>query len=328
MLWARGARCRRRARLTNGYASRRCCAPSLTAGHQFNTATEEVEALTEELAHWRKNIFAPLLLNIYLDLDAVGENATGRGGLLLERWKLLFDQRSAPPPARPPLTLPCSSPALPSSVEVPTLYKKTVVLIRSLFTYLRLMPARRLVREAQHHKLPRALRYALSRQEFNPPFPAGVSCSECRFAALDTPYGRFSVHVVFRQDCNFKVCALFPLFFPALAASSSKLIPAQLHDDTLITSKFIIQDYMPDAKPPRSSPPTPIPGSQPISAPSTPLSPPNSYQTGPIVGTSPMGHPYLGSKRAPPVLFARTRLTLSRQPCTAPPRPSSPPPPS
>lgn len=197
---------------------------------------------------------------------------------------------------------------------MPTLYKKTVVLIRSLFTYLRLMPARRLVREAQHHKLPRAIRYALSRQELNPPFPSGTACSECRFAALDTPYGRFSVHVVFRQDCSFKVRVPGLKIFPRRLASSWYThlhSPSQLHDDTLITSKFIIQDYLPD-RPPRSSPPTPIPGSQPISAPATPLSPPNSYQTGPTIGTSPAGYTYLSSsKRAPPAVYSLTRLTIA-----------------
>lgn len=198
---------------------------------------------------------------------------------------------------------------------MPTLYKKTVVLIRSLFTYLRLMPARRLVREAQHHKLPRAIRYALSRQEFNPPFPSGTGCSECRFAALDTPYGRFSVHVVFRQDCSFKVRIPGLRIFPRRLASSSPFTHlrshSQLHDDTLITSKFIIQDYLPD-RPPRSSPPTPIPGSQPISAPATPLSPPNSYQTGPTIGTSPAGYTYLSSsKRTPAAVYSLTRLTIA-----------------
>lgn len=62
---------------------------------QFNTATEEVESLTEELSYWRKHIFAPLLMSVYLDLDSVQGNnaAAGRGALLLERWKLVFDQR-------------------------------------------------------------------------------------------------------------------------------------------------------------------------------------------------------------------------------------------
>lgn len=87
----------------NKWVRARACGSHLLTSAQFNTATEEVEALTEELAHWRKNIFAPLLLNVYLDLDAVGESPTGRGGLLLERWKLLFDQRSgtdlSPPPS-------------------------------------------------------------------------------------------------------------------------------------------------------------------------------------------------------------------------------------
>lgn len=78
----------------------------------------------------------------------------------------------------------------------------------------------------------------------------------------------------------------------------------QLHDDTLITSKFIIQDYMPEGKAGlMSTPPTPIPGTQPVSLPQTVLSPPSSYQTGPTLGTSPHGYTYLSSSK-------RTRFAL------------------
>ena len=64
---------------------------------QFNTATSEIESVTEELAYWRNNIYSPLLLNIYFDLETGAENSFGpRAGTLLERWKLVFDQKHAP----------------------------------------------------------------------------------------------------------------------------------------------------------------------------------------------------------------------------------------
>ena len=52
-----------------------------------------------------------------------------------------------------------------------------------------------------------------------------------------------------------------------------------------------------------ASAPTPIPGTQTLSIPQTVLSPPNSYQTGPTLGTSPH-YTYLSSSKRTCATFA------------------------
>jgi hypothetical protein len=92
------------------------------------------------------------------------------------------------------------------------------------------------VKDAQHHKLTRVIRYALSKQEFNPPFPTGVACSECRFAALDTPSGRFSVHVIFRQDCSFKVRNLFECIHNCCLSRTNSIISCMMIHSSRVSS--------------------------------------------------------------------------------------------
>jgi autophagy-related protein 13 len=140
---------------------------------------------------------------------AASQNSSVRGKpkeVVLERWKVELDESSTKPP-----------PDLGSIL--PTVYKKSIVLFRSLHAYARLLPAWKVVKRAGIMRTNPALkiRYRI-REARNTDFTStddsltlslqsGVDkvVDTYSFGTTDSPAGPFSVQVTYRLNVDFRV---------------------------------------------------------------------------------------------------------------------------
>ncbi|KAK9377900.1 autophagy-related protein 13-domain-containing protein [Lipomyces chichibuensis] len=208
----------------------------------FNLEVDDMDTFRDELRLWKAadaalvtSSFAslpPLLIETVLDtrdltanqtlvvLDDEGQRwnvdaAAAAGGLradvrrpeiVLERWRIELDPRSINALGLPP--------------ELPVVYKKSIVLFRSLYAYVRLLPAWRFRKKLSKAKLnPSSLK--ISCRVLNGAYPVssrgriGLSMplvldrkddtQNHTFKKIDTPAGAFTVHVTYRKNCEFRV---------------------------------------------------------------------------------------------------------------------------
>ncbi|KAL9066449.1 MAG: hypothetical protein Q9157_007140 [Trypethelium eluteriae] len=207
----------------------------------FNTTLDDAAALAEEIDDWRNaNIFEerppPLIIEIFIDTSDLTGNQTlsitdehgkrwdacealkqsehssgryaSRGGkeaqIVLERWKLELGDAS-------------SLPTTEMTDSLPNIYKKSVVLFRSLYTYSRLLPAwkyqRRMARKPASHNMVR-LNYRIRNGFRDSPWkdtldvPLYTSTEpvtgEYVWAPIITGAGPMNIQVGYRTNCNFR----------------------------------------------------------------------------------------------------------------------------
>ncbi|KAJ5661964.1 Autophagy-related protein 13 [Penicillium maclennaniae] len=208
----------------------------------FNVEVEDTDALREPLWTWRscnatEKRPPPLIIETFLDgkgltnnqslviLDENGKRwdvqetlAASRGArasqgrqsdsneIILERWRIELGE---------------SSSGLPSDLSsiLPTVYKKSIVLFRSLFTYSKFLPAWKFSR--RNTKVRRSpalqLRYRvidgstirsdLAGDRLTTPLHEGSEkvVDTYSFGVTESPAGPFTVSVTFRTNCDFRV---------------------------------------------------------------------------------------------------------------------------
>lgn len=210
------------------------CLPPL----QFQFETDEIDDFREELKLWKTcgsfdNRPPPLIIEVYLDtsrlkesqsLVIVDENgkrwdvmeqlnsadpstdhtpgASGRNEVILERWRVELKTTGE-------ATGDDFGPIL------PTIYKKTIVYIRSLFVTTRLLPAWKYASQApaktSHPALIPQIRISTSEPErsrldrLRHPIDGRYPVTDYMFGDLEVPVGRLSTCVTYRNDCNFRI---------------------------------------------------------------------------------------------------------------------------
>ncbi|KAK9710119.1 autophagy protein 13, variant 2 [Basidiobolus ranarum] len=129
-------------------------------------------------------------------IDKISKKQT----ILLESWQLFLME-----------------PVNSSVVDLPIVYKKSIVFFRSLYTYVRQLPAYRLFRRLRKMKLNGLkLGYRLTTAPMTPDNEIGIdtpisetdshgSASNHAFDPIDTPLGSFVLNVRYRSNCNFCV---------------------------------------------------------------------------------------------------------------------------
>ncbi|RMD40004.1 hypothetical protein DV735_g5118, partial [Chaetothyriales sp. CBS 134920] len=132
--------------------------------------------------------------------------ATDSSELLLERWTIELGEG--------PASLPPDLANL-----LPLVYKKSIVLFRSLFTYCNFLPAWKLARKVGKSRSTMAMRmgyrildasstHAVSRSD-NLSLPLSDSSADVtadyRFGSTESPAGTFSVSVTYRHNCDFRI---------------------------------------------------------------------------------------------------------------------------
>ncbi|KAL1925676.1 uncharacterized protein VTP21DRAFT_559 [Calcarisporiella thermophila] len=204
----------------------------------FNIELEELDFFKEDLKFWR-NLAAspsatgassppPLIIEIFLDASDLSQtqiliildehmrrHRIDLGGLglgirksaiLLERWTLSLDSSSA-----------SASNTTTSSMDLPVIYKYSIIFFRSLYTYARLLPAFQLYRQLQKARVGSALKIGcrLVSGSSTPPHEYGIDVplledtkpvvKELRIGQIETPLGIFSLRVEYRTNVSFHV---------------------------------------------------------------------------------------------------------------------------
>ncbi|ORX91841.1 hypothetical protein K493DRAFT_339120 [Basidiobolus meristosporus CBS 931.73] len=202
----------------------------------FNLELEDHKTYKTELKYWRTACLStpspsPMILEIYLDAADLNHRQilvlndellqkvkvdVGNGSLsthlkyidkiskkqtiLLESWQLFLIE---------PINL--------SVVDLPVVYKKSIVFFRSLYTYVRQLPAYRLFRRLRKMKLKGLkLGYRLTTAPTSPENEIGIDTpiseadsnggtSNHAFDPIDTPLGSFVLNVRYRSNCDFCV---------------------------------------------------------------------------------------------------------------------------
>ncbi|KAL2012296.1 hypothetical protein VTN00DRAFT_5014 [Thermoascus crustaceus] len=208
----------------------------------FNVDMDETDVLREQVRTWRfcdatDNRPPPMIIETFLDaneltnnqslviidengkrwdvleaLAAARDDSSGRpqnasqNEVILERWKVELGEPSGKPPAD-------------LGSILPTVYKKSIVLFRSLFTYSKFLPAWRLAKRNGKMRTSPALRIkyrilegvpaqADSRHD-NLTIPLhegnGKVAETYTFGVTESPAGPFSVQVTYRTSCDFRV---------------------------------------------------------------------------------------------------------------------------
>ncbi|KAI9714168.1 MAG: hypothetical protein M1812_006496 [Candelaria pacifica] len=209
----------------------------------FNVEIDETDALRDDLRTWKTCDAIdprppPLVIETYLDtedltynqtlviiddqgkrwdvleaLNSLGSAGAGkpsrprRTEVILERWNIELGETSDEPPAD-------------LGAILPTIYKKSIVLFRSLFTYSKFLPAwkfsKRLAKVTSNHGalrvnyriLQNGLRARSSNSDgLTTPLFEGVgrTVDTFSFGATDSPAGAFSIQVSYRTNCDFRV---------------------------------------------------------------------------------------------------------------------------
>ncbi|KAJ5479134.1 hypothetical protein N7530_004643 [Penicillium desertorum] len=207
----------------------------------FNVELDDTDVLREPLRSWRTcdatdNRPPPLVIETYLDtkgltnnqslviLDENGKRWDVRESLaalqgarakpyqsendeiILERWRIELGE---------------SSSRLPADLGsiLPTVYKKSIVLFRSLFTYSKFLPAWRFSKRNKKLRQSPALqikyrvvdgsvaRDDLSLDHLTAPLSEGSEkvVDTYSFGVTESPAGPFSVQVTYRTNCDFRV---------------------------------------------------------------------------------------------------------------------------
>ncbi|KAI9106197.1 autophagy-related protein 13-domain-containing protein [Phlyctochytrium arcticum] len=201
----------------------------------FNLETLDIDNLKEELKFWRAHSVSsaqppPLMIDVFLDLSGLtpGQSLMLRNETTQRRQRIGHDQlQSVDPVTGNPIeqkavlleswVLTLSHPIPSQPPDLPIVYKKSVALFRSLYSYVRLMPTYRLHRRILRQRTgPLRIGYRLSTSRMMPIDEAGLDqlhssgdmrrgLAECNFGSIDTPFGVFNLHVNYRLECNFSV---------------------------------------------------------------------------------------------------------------------------
>ncbi|KAL3436263.1 autophagy-related protein 13 [Aspergillus tetrazonus] len=207
----------------------------------FNVELEETDALKDQLKTWRTcdatdNRPPPMIIETYLDTAGLTNNQTlvalDDNG---KRWdvseSLAASQSSRPAKAsssravdvileRWRVELGDMPGKLPSDLGaiLPTVYKKSIILFRSLFTYSKFLPVWKFIKRNGRSRAHPALRVKyrifsghardLSKQDHltMPLFEGDTKVVDTySFGVTDSPAGPFSVQVTYRTCCDFRV---------------------------------------------------------------------------------------------------------------------------
>ncbi|TKA72777.1 hypothetical protein B0A49_04942 [Cryomyces minteri] len=208
---------------------------------QFNTTIDETEVLYEDLSEWTTINIAdhrppPLYVEIYLDTAELKDNRrlvlADDDGQRHDITEIVAsssgDHRSPPDRAEPntqvilerwkvELGVAPSAPTVDLNESLANLYKKGVVLFRSLFTYARFLPAWKYLRSMAklpasqnalqlHYRIVRGGREPFQKDMLNVPLVTSHEpvTEVYNFGPISSPAGPLSIEVTYRTNTKFQ----------------------------------------------------------------------------------------------------------------------------
>ncbi|KAF9111506.1 autophagy protein 13 [Mortierella sp. AM989] len=203
----------------------------------FNLELEDLDIYKDDAKFWRAAAVTdsppPMLVELLLDTSELSSNqmlvlvdenrkfkvditgpssaastplgqARTRRNIILESWSLTLSNTPPEPVPEPPIV-----------------YKKSIIFFRSLFAYMRLLPAYQLYRRLRKQNYPLKIGFRVSRGQtpdesifrdseigIEVPLIEGETrsnLSEYRFGQVETSIGAFMLKVTYRSNCEFHV---------------------------------------------------------------------------------------------------------------------------
>lgn len=172
----------------------------------FNLNIDEVAAASQAIDVWRTDINSPAYIEVYLRPWGASEEQSGQhstlghhdiclqsnafpSAVLLERWLFHYE------PAIPDGNLQRRRAQL-ARLDPPAVYKRAVVMLRSLTSYVRLLPGYRMYRACKKSSSPARLGFCLLKGHQSSSGTAKTAnLRHFSFTALDTPYGQLKLEV-------------------------------------------------------------------------------------------------------------------------------------
>ncbi|CAK9866300.1 unnamed protein product [Sphagnum jensenii] len=181
---------------------------SRTTNRWFNLELENCNAVQESAEPWRRGIMQEaMVVDILLHFSSQG----GPSATLLERWVVHYERRKKPPSTA------TGGLGLGGTGKV---YKRTIIMLRSLYCSVRTLPAHRLFRLANSssHSQSFSLSYMVSAAP--PPLTTGDDrlMSTCRLTPIETQWGRLCVSVAYRSATAVTALEIMPPILPRIIA--------------------------------------------------------------------------------------------------------------
>jgi hypothetical protein len=161
---------------------------------QFNLETHDDESLCSRLSRWRDQPLTPLVIELFFEAGTPDAPLP----TLLERWSISYH------------------PELVAVLEAPAVYKRVVLLCRTLVAQLLLLPAHSVCKLLRKHKLsPSRISFQV-KTHASPGVDFAMPSRSFRFADIATPRGAVRLIVDYLPDCS--------AFRPAMPQSEQVLI--------------------------------------------------------------------------------------------------------
>ncbi|KAD5961192.1 hypothetical protein E3N88_12665 [Mikania micrantha] len=187
---------------------------SLSSGGQvkksdkwFNLALGERLTPLDCLSFWHRNLMEPMIIDIVLvqDMPDLGQNGSGYGTLVetvIERWVVQYEYSRTPPSHQ-------------LSESYKKTYKKSIILLRSLYTMMRLLPAYRAYRKLSSKGRDCGFDIVYKVSSFSAPFSRSEEqmMKLYTFVPVEAQHGHLSISVRYREslsDFNLETSASFP----------------------------------------------------------------------------------------------------------------------
>lgn len=174
----------------------------------FSLVLGDRPAALDNLSFWHRNLMDPMIIDIILVQDVPNylsqPSPRAQEETVIERWVVQFDYvRTATPQGGD------------SSAAYKKTYKKLIILLRSLFSMMRLLPAHRAFRKlcSSSKSCDYDINYKVS--SFSAPFSRSEEelMKQYSFSPVEAHQGCFSISVTYREslsDFNLETSALFP----------------------------------------------------------------------------------------------------------------------
>lgn len=183
-----------------------------------------MQFVRDAMAAWREDVHLPLTISIYLDGDDQR--------VLLEQWSVMYapdgsenDQHAVG--ARRIGNNHLTGAARDVIQQLKEVCKKISVLLRALYSFMRLLPAHRLYRRSYPSNLSYEI-HSTSSASLETHFERDAGISRYSFVPINTPFGFLKISTVYRLNCE-------------QIRDEEESAPA------IFKENFIIQDYVPSS---------------------------------------------------------------------------------